>query len=156
MVKKKIIPVWVSLMTRSLSQEKFNKKAGCRPTSKNGYRRIQYVPSPWMMGKQVALQEQCAVLVWKLLGNAGLRHAVVGQNWQRLKLCVGFLKTMKSLWLFKGISFFHDLGRISWQQKVGTLSLSFSDQLEVGSPAKTGWNAILSREIGSLRDFFCQ
>lgn len=80
MVKKKIIPVWVSLMTRSLSQEKFNKKAGCRPTSKNGYCRIQYVPSPWMMGKQVALQEQCAVLVWKLLGNAGLRHAVVGQN----------------------------------------------------------------------------
>lgn len=76
-------------MTRSLSKEKVNEKAGCRPRGENGYCRVQNVPSPWILGKQEALQERCVISIWEILANAGLRHAVM--NWQWLKLCVGFL-----------------------------------------------------------------
>lgn len=73
MAKKKRIPIWVSLMTRSLSKEKVVKKAGCRSRSENGNCKAH---SAWMLGKQAAVQERYAVLVWELLGNAGLRQAL--------------------------------------------------------------------------------
>ena len=152
---KKIIPVWVSLMIRSLSKEKFNKKADCRPRSENGYCRIQYVPSPWMLGKQVALQERCAVSVWELPGNAGLRLAVVGQNWHWLKLCVGFLKTMKSLRLFKGISFFHDSGRnIMAAEGENTWVVQWSTRRSWQS--SRNWLKCNSFWVNRLTTFFCQ
>lgn len=100
-----------------------------------------------MLGKQVALQEKSAVFVWELFASAGLGHAVVGQNWQWLKLRIGFFppKTIKSLWLFKGISVFHNSGRnIMAAQAENSQPVV---QLEVvGIPVKTFRNAVLSRE----------